>query len=294
MTQPAPAPPAKTPAAPQAPAGTPQRTGPPRKSLVAPQTFEIRSGAKPGGRKIGIYGGPGVGKSTLAAWLRSPLFIDIERSTVELEVSSVDTITDWLGLRGYLAHLITNGVPSGVETIVIDSMSMAQQLAKDFVIETVPVRRDIRAKSMESYDFGKGWQYLFDEFMALFADLDRLMAANPNLSVCLIAHYCTAEVPNPAGGDYQRWEPHLYAGNKKEEGSIRKEFFAWLDTLVFIQYDLHVDEDGKATGHGSRTAYTAQLGTHVAKSRKSGRPTSCKFTVDDPGAVWEAFGVPHS
>lgn len=273
------------PAAPPPPApSAPANTRSPRSTIPKVVALTPTSGPQSGSDRIVIYGTGGIGKSTLGAWLPAPLFIDVERSTKKLNVTR-DTADDWQTLRGKLAS-IAAAPPAGVRTIVLDSATVAEEYAKDFVIETRLTEKGKRVDSIEGFGWGKGWQFVYEEFNALLADLDRIAAAG--LNVCMIAHDVSSPVPNPSGEDFIRWEPHLYSGDKKGRGSIRERVKEWCDHLLFIGYDVHV-EDGKGTGSGTRTIYTSELPTHVAKSRTAS--LAITFDLVQPERVWRELGV---
>lgn len=272
-------PPPPAPAAPTATKKSPTATIP---TAVA---LKLSSGVVTGSDRILIYGTGGIGKTTLAAWLPAPLFIDLEGGTRRLNVTR-DTATSWPELRGKLAA-IEASPPSGVRTIVIDTATVAEELAKQQVLETKPTTdKGKPVTSIEDYGWGKGWQFVFDQFNGLLADLDRIVAKG--LNVCIVAHVVDSPVPNPAGEDYIRWEPHLYDGDKNGRGSIRSRVFEWSDHALFVGYDVTVT-DGKGQGIGERTIYTHELPTHVAKSRAGALTRT--FDINDPGAVWRELGI---
>lgn len=271
------------PAAPPPPPA-PVKVQSPRATVPKAIALNVSSGPIKGSDRIVIYGTGGIGKSTLAAFMPAPFFIDVERSTKKLNVAR-DVADDWATLRGKLAA-IASSPPEGVLSIVIDSATVAEEMAKEHVIETRKTDKGKQVDSIEGFGWGKGWQYASEEFSGLLADLDRI--AEKGLNVCLIAHDVSSPVPNPAGEDFIRWEPHLYSGDKKGRGSIRDRVKEWSDHVLFIGYDVFV-EDGKGQGSGTRTIYTQELPTHVAKSRT--RQFSITFDLQDPGAVWRELGV---
>ncbi len=86
-----------------------------------------------------------------------------------------------------------------------------------------------------------------------------------------IAHECTANVPNPSGEDWIRYEPRLQSP-PSGKGSIRHRVKEWCDHLLFIGFDVHVDSDGKGQGAGTRTIHPVEYPTHWAKSRELAEP----------------------
>lgn len=236
-----------------------------------------------------IYGPEGIGKSTLASYLPGVYVFDLEKSTRKLDVQRDSDIFDWPTLRGKAATFAQTP-PPGVRTLVIDSGTAAQALAVEYVIasKTISVKGapPSRATSIEDFPYGKGWKYMAEEFDGLIADLDRVRANGIN--VCIVCHDARANIPNPAGEDFIRWEPNLYAGDKNQHGSVRNRVVGWAEHVLFVSYDIAVN-DGKVRGVGSRTICTYPVPTQVAKSRTA--QVSEPFDIKDPGAIWRTLGI---
>jgi len=278
MTQPPAAPP---PPAPKAPADAIKSA---RATIPTAIPLNITSGIVEGCDRIVIYGTGGIGKSTLAAFLPGPVFLDVERSTRKLTVAR-DAVATWAELRGKLAG-IKQAPPEGMRTVVIDTATVAQTLAAEHVVQFKTTDKGHKVDSIERFGWGQGWKFVYEEFLAMVADLDRI--ADDGFNVCLTAHDVATPAPNPAGEDFLRWEPDLYPGDKREHASIRKLVKNWAEHVVFIAYDVVVHE-GKGTGSGTRSIYTQELPTHVAKSRtKQGQFV---FDLQKPGAVWQELGI---
>ncbi len=75
-----------------------------------------------------------------------------------------------------------------------------------------------------------------------------------------------SNVPNPAGADWIRYEPRLQ-NPSSGKASIRLRAKEWADHVLFVGYDVAVDENKKAQGQGSRTLYASELPFCMAKSR---------------------------
>lgn len=299
----APAAPARAPApasspAPKAPAPAPPPPSPPSSgssssSTLSPRAarpearaFEIESGEIQSPERILLYGPGGIGKTTAAAYLPAPLFVDLQDGSKHLNVSRVRGIDGWAHLRSVLAS-IAKAPPRGVQSVVIDTITDAEEAAKEYVIATRKTEKGRSVDSIEGFGWGKGWQFVYDEFSGFLVDCDRLVAAG--LHVCLIAHDVSRPVPNPSGEDYLRWEPHLYTGDKKGRGSICERVFQWCDHALFVAYDVHATSEGKGQGSGSRTIYTSEMPTHRAKTRVAA--SSLPYELSDPGAIWRALNI---
>ncbi len=272
------------PAAPPAPkAPAPIRS--PRATHVSAVPLNISSGVLDTYNRGIIYGTGGIGKTTLAAYLPAPFFIDVEHGSTKLNVSR-DFASSFDEVRGKLAWF-ENNMPEGIRSIVIDTGTELQDMAKEKVISTRRTEKGKEVDSIEGYGWGKGWQFVYDEMDAVLADLDRLVEKH-GVMPWIICHDIDAPVPNPAGEDYIRWEPSLYGGDKKGRANIRGRFKNWAEYVVFIGYDVHV-ADGKGRGSGTRTLYTEERPTHIAKSRTA--QISMEFDLSDPGALWRELGI---
>jgi len=222
------------------------------------------------GQRIVLYGTGGIGKTTLACLAPGPVaFIDADESLAILKTQLQDNdiplplpvqATDWKSLRDAL-H--SDGWDK-VQTIVCDTATMIEQWATMHTLLTVPHEKGYKVQRIEDYGFGKGYQHIYDTFLALLADLDRHVRAGRN--VILVAHECTSTVPNPRGEDYLRYEPRLQ-NPSSGKASIRHRLKEWADHVLFLGYDLVVDDKGVAQGQGSRTLYCAELPFCMAKSR---------------------------
>ncbi|MEO0966014.1 MAG: ATP-binding protein [Planctomycetota bacterium] len=248
MTRPAPPPPTKN--------GTPKRSAP---------SFSISSGTARHAHRVGIYGTGGVGKSTLASLLAQvgdpPVFIDLEGGSADLDVQRVNGVSSFADLRDCLS---TDGLFPDGSAIVLDTATRAEAMAVRHVIENVPHEKGNAIRSIEDYGFGKGMAHVYEAFMLLVGDLERLHRRGHH--VVLIMHDCTSSVPNPAGDDWLRYEPRLQSPSSGKN-SIRLAVKEWLDHLLFVGYDVAVNDAGKATGSGTRAIYPHELPTHMAKSR---------------------------
>ncbi len=238
------------------------------------------------GQRIVLYGTGGIGKSTLACLAPAPVaFIDADESlpilrsqlkeagiTLPLHVPA----KDW---KSMIDALKSDGWDK-VKTIVGDTATMMEQWATAHTLLTVPHEKGHKVQRIEDYGFGKGYEHIYGVFCGLLAQLDRHARAGRN--VILIAHECTSTVPNPRGEDYLRYEPRLQSPNSGK-ASIRSKLKEWADHVLFLGYDVVVDEKGVAQGQGTRTLYTAELPFCMAKSRT----TSEQFDVTLGESPWE-------
>lgn len=217
-----------------------------------------------------IYGPGGVGKSELCSLLKEcgidPLFFDIGDGTRFLDVQRCEpTPANYEELRAALqADWPNHGA------LVIDDASKLEEFSVDYVIRNVKHEKDKNKviNSIEDYGWGKGYVHAYEAFLQVLGDLDA--QARKGKHIVIIAHECTANVPNPHGEDWIRYEPRLQSP-ASGKASIRHRVKEWCDHLLFVGFDVFA-EDGKGKGAGTRTIYPTEMPTHWAKSRSLSEP----------------------
>lgn len=115
------------------------RTAPPPEVIPASASKWAVSKVKPkGGQRIVIYGGGGKGKTSLAATLPSPMFIFLGSERPSTDVPNIPNVKSWEDIRAVLRE---PSLWTGVESIVIDSATVAEALAIDFTLRTVKTEK---------------------------------------------------------------------------------------------------------------------------------------------------------
>lgn len=249
-----------------------RNTMPPPPAPVARKRVAFGQIATAAGHRTVLYGPGGIGKTTLGACAPGPVaFIDLDESLPrlrgQLEASGVlANIRPVVGIDSWpaLREALQSDGWGEIRTIVIDTLTRAEELCIQHTLDTVPHEKGHRVGRLEDYGYGKGFTHVFDTFLPLLADLDR--HAREGRNVVLICHDCTTTVPNPAGEDWLRYEPRLQSP-ASGKASIRLRVREWADHVLFYGYDVAVTKDGKGKGCGSRTIYPAELPHCMAKSR---------------------------
>lgn len=227
------------------------------------QSLEILSGVIAKAHKVVVYGPGGVGKTELCANLKTigikPLFLDLEEGSQFLDVARIIPLC----FDDCRAVLHNREIWESYDAVVVDSLTKADELSVAWTLENITTEKSVHVTSIEGYGWGKGYTHTFETFLQLLSDLDAVVRAGKHV-ICT-AHDCTANVPNPGGDDWCRYEPRLQSP-ASGKGSIRHRVKEWCDHLLYIGFDQSVT-DGKATGNGSRTIYPTEMPTHWAKSR---------------------------
>lgn len=220
------------------------------------------------GTRIVLYGTGGIGKTTLASYAPGQVvFFDLDQSLGTLGIDCpVVAVDSWSSLRAALKP----EWPDSVKTIVVDSITVAEEMCIRHVLDTVKVSGQ-KAESLEDYGFGKDIRYVYEAFILLLSDLEIHFKAGRN--IILIAHEAKPEETNPSGQNYIRFEPRLRS-SKKGENSIRLKIKEWADFVGFLSYDIAVGKDKKAQGSGTRTLHLSEMPWFMAKNRGCQGPIS--------------------
>lgn len=221
--------------------------------------FNISTGKVHTAVKTVIYGAEGIGKTTLAAQFPSPLFIDTEGSTKQLDVARLPAPSSWEMLLQEL-DFVRDKRPCA--TLVIDTVDWAEQLCI----------ADLCAKSgksgIEDFGYGKGWEFEKESFGKFLNKLTEVI--NAGINVTLTAHAALRKFEQPDEmGSYDRWEMKLGSKTTNKISPLIKE---WADIVLFCNYKtvvVQTDKDGKkhkAQGN-RRVMYTQHHPCWDAKNR---------------------------
>lgn len=190
-------------------------------------------------------------------------------------MSRVPGLDSWPRLLDFLEK----SAGSTFETVVLDTADAAERLLLRHVCDKN------KWASIETPNYGKGYQVAAEEFARLLDLLSRIRDAGKN--VVVIAHAKTRkfEVPEEANS-FDRWEMKL----SKQDGPLLKE---WADAVLFLRYKIIVERNAegqnKARG-GKRVILTEHAATYDAKNRW-GLPQEIPFEND--GGTFAKYFAAH-
>lgn len=199
---------------------------------------KVTTGRRGRAQKCCIYGPEGYGKSTMASLFPSPLFLDVEDSTSQLDVMRLgrQSLPD---LRAFESALDEVAKHRPCATLVVDTVDWVEEMG------AVELCEEHKVKNIEEVagGFGKGYNFLTTRFSITLAKLDAIIDAG--IHVVLLAHASIIRFDPPDGaGAFDRYELKLYKDRKGGKGtaSLIKE---WCDLLIFGNWRTQIAEKGK-------------------------------------------------
>jgi len=218
----------------------------------------LRTGKQQVPPRICIYGGHGIGKSTLASRFPSPIFISTEDGLDSLDVTSFPRAQKIGDVVDSIKTLLKE--EHDFKTVVIDSV--------DWLVEPL-----ISTSINEQYDekqqaYGKGQMYMAEEFREILQGLDALRVRR-GMNVVLIAHAAVVKFEDPRTDPYDRYQPKL----PKQCNSLLQE---WIDVLAFAAFKVIIkksDAKGfdsakvRGTTNGDRLLHFVDNPAYAAKNR---------------------------
>ncbi|MBR4008174.1 ATP-binding protein [Fibrobacter sp.] len=235
----------------------------------------IQRGRQARAQRIVIYGPEGIGKSTLASHAPSPLFLDTEMGTGQLDVDRLDvTMLDHIGAT---VNALLNEQHE-YKTVVVDTADNLWRLCADAVCA------ENKWTEIEKPGFGKGYAMASDKFRVVLSWFDRLIDRGVN--VVIVSHAKVDRVNPPDNAEYSKYCIKVCAPTKQAEAS--REFLKeWCDCLLFCNFDMTVSSTGKAIGNHERVVNTVPAPAWEAKNRY-GLPEAMPMTAETMQAIFQA------
>lgn len=207
--------------------------------------------------RILVYTIPGWGKSTLAASMPKPVFIDIEDGLSGIEVDALPVPGKYDEVEEYIRALIKED--HQYKTVVIDTLSSLEKLI------FARVCRDHEKNSIEEFGYAKGYVYAMQYWNKIIDGMDELR--KKGVAPVLLAHSEIKTINDPIVDAYDKYILRLH---RHPAAMITQ----WADNIFFGTHKTVVTKQGegfnqtaKGIGQGERVLYTEERPAFVAKSR---------------------------
>jgi len=207
---------------------------------------------------IWIYGVPAVGKSTLAAQLGKPYFIDAEGGLEEIGPvrRSVQSLAETMTVLRELAS-----EKHDYNTVCIDSTSEVER----FIWDRVAI--DEGVSNITELGFGKGYAKTLDKWKDVVKAL-RFLRDEKNMAVLLIGHSTVERIEPPDNEPYDRYAPRLYkTASALLQESCDAILFAGYKVITKTQEGKFGTKSNKALDHSPRILRTEERPYCLAKNR---------------------------
>ncbi|MEA5000226.1 MAG: ATP-binding protein [Candidatus Limiplasma sp.] len=222
--------------------------------------------------KTVIYGPEGIGKTTFATHFPDPLYCDTEGGSHNIDVARTPVPTSWQMLLDMVREIIAD--PTLCRTFVLDTADWAERLCVKHVCDKY------NQSGVETFGYGKGYVYVYEEFGRLLDLLSTLIERGVHVVVTAHAQLRKFEQPDEMGS-YDRYELKL---SKKTGAQVSDMLKEWADLLLFANYKtlvVNVDGQGAAKGKnkaqgGQRVMYATHTPSWDAKNRH-GLPDEMPF-----------------
>jgi phage nucleotide-binding protein len=190
--------------------------------------MEVLKGQALTAPKLMIYGLSGVGKSSLAAKLKKPLFLDFEGG---LNYLGVDRTPQYTNLESFYADLVElyRKAESGkrdYDTLVIDSVDW---LVRKVVETAAGIDKHNLTETLNRSNggYGNGKQVLENHIRTKLLPL--LVALNKQgYGICLVAHAERKDLMDADGIDIERLAPKI-------DVNTMNVFVEWCDNVFYLK-----------------------------------------------------------
>lgn len=227
--------------------------------------IDITSLRRGGGNKPPIaivYGKPGIGKTTIAAQMPSPIFLQTEDGLTSPHLEWVPTFGIMQSYEDVMSAFdtIANNVKDhGWKTLVIDSIDRLNPL----IVEYVCLQNGW--KKLEDGAYGKGKVALVDEWRR-FMNFMLAMRNEIGLSVVMLGHSKAVKITPPDSEGYTQWNLTL-------PEDVSRILIGDSDMVLFATHPVVTQQSGDGLKKVNRAIidkpriYTQERGGVVAKNR---------------------------
>jgi len=241
------------------------------------KTFQVATwGDDNGGKKIIKYADSGMGKTTLASMLPTPVFAGLDDGGREIRhpvtgeklkyIPGIETFDD------FRMAVQQPDLLDDYETLVVDTGNILEDWALVWMLANVTGEKGNLVKNIEQYGWGKGYRHLYDTMRLPLADFDALIRRGKN--VCILCQMNQISIANAGGEDYLCDVPKLQPKHGATP-AIWGLWCEWADHVLKISNegviaakDSEKAKVAKATSTGNRIIHVHAPEVHYkAKSR---------------------------
>jgi len=172
----------------------------------------IITGAKPGPRRMLVYGTAGIGKSTFATNAPAPIVLQTEDGLGEIDCHKFPVAASLVFEDAATAELYTE--EHDYRTVVVDSLDWLERLIWARVCENRQVA------NIEDIGYGKGYAFAISHWRDVLEGLSALREAK-GMTVILIAHTKIERFENPETDAYDRFNKKRVQGIGDGERVLR-------------------------------------------------------------------------
>ena len=233
----------------------------------------IQTGKTPNARRVLLYGGHGVGKSSWAAKAPNVLFLNLEDGLDDIDCHKTDRLVEFEQVMEVLRWVYET--EPDYKWIAIDTLDWLEQVIFR------KIARMAGKESIAEIGFGNGYKEALSLWDKLLGALD-LIRKYKGVGIIMLSHADVKRFSSPQEESYDRYMPSLHDTSSK----LLQE---WADEVLFASLKVYTKKEDLgfskertiALGDGERQLQTTESAGVIAKNRL-GLPRIMPFT-------WEAY-----